>query len=137
MGMSDLDECVQLCQSVYGVSRERELLDALESDSPFVARLEGKLVGYLARPEHGHGVAVDETSMIGLLAGIANSDLESFSLLVPARQSRLFSWCLAQQMRIVKFVTIHPDGHRGVLATTRLFLAFHRLLNPYRGSPSF
>lgn len=110
MGMSDLDECVQLCQSVYGVSRERELLDALESDSPFVARLEGKLVGYLARPEHGHGVAVDETSMIGLLAGIANSDLESFSLLVPARQSRLFSWCLAQQMRIVKPFTLMAIG---------------------------
>jgi GNAT superfamily N-acetyltransferase len=103
---SDIAACEELCISVHGFERTRELRDALAAPgfSPHVALREGRIVAYAATlHEFGAAsVAESEGDMAALIAGAVTPDGPPASFLLPLHQHDLLRWCLAARLRIVK-----------------------------------
>jgi len=98
---------------VHGIERTHELQEALRVFAPFVVEREGRITGYLPAATFwlmNHGVAETELDMRALLAGAGALSAEPLSLLLPTRQANLFRWCLHQEMRTIKPMTLMPMG---------------------------
>jgi GNAT superfamily N-acetyltransferase len=103
----DIPGCEELCVSVLGYERTRELRDALAAPgfSPYVALHEGRIVAYAATlHEFGaaYAVAESEDDMAALIAGAVTPDGPPASFLLPLHQHDLLRSCLAAGLRIVK-----------------------------------
>jgi len=103
----DVPACEELCVSVHGFERTRELRDALESPvlTPYVALREGRIVAYAATLDEfgaAYAVAESEDDMSALIAGAVVPDGPPASFLLPLHQHDLLRWCLAAGLRIVK-----------------------------------
>jgi ribosomal protein S18 acetylase RimI-like enzyme len=103
----DLAACEELCVSVHGFERTRELRDALASPglSPYVALREGRIVAYAATLDQfgaAYAVAESQDDMSALIAGAVVPDGPLASFLLPLHQHDLLRWCLAAGLRIVK-----------------------------------
>lgn len=103
----DIAACEELCISVHGFARTRELRDAVAAPgfSPKVALREGRIVAYAATlHEFGaaYAVAESEDDMAALIAGAVTPDGPPASFLLPLHQYDLLRWCLAAGLRIVK-----------------------------------
>lgn len=103
----DISACEQLCLSVHGFERTRELRDALAAPgfSPVVAVRDGRIVAYASTLEDfgaTHAVAETENDMAALIAGAALPGGPAASFLLPLHQHELMRWCLAEGLRIVK-----------------------------------
>jgi len=108
---SDLEECAALCKQVYGFERFKELQQAIEHFSPFVAVLENRIIAYATATNFfGHGVAKNEADMQALLLGIAAAGDDPLSLIVPLRQASFFRWCLGEGFRVINTVNIMSLG---------------------------
>jgi GNAT superfamily N-acetyltransferase len=103
----DIPACEELCVTVLGYERTRELCDALAAPgfSPYAALREGRIVAYAATlHEFGaaYAVAASEDDMAALIAGAVTPDGPPASFLLPLHQHHLLRWCLAAGLRIVK-----------------------------------
>jgi predicted N-acetyltransferase YhbS len=103
----DIPGCEELCVSVLGYERTRELRDALAAPrlAPYVALREGRIVAYAATlHEFGaaYAVAGSEDDMAALIAGAVTPDGPPASFLLPLHQHDLLRSCLAAGLRIVK-----------------------------------
>ena len=109
----DLDGCAALCRDVHGFDRRNELRESAASFHSFVALDGGRIRAYASAPWFwvlNHGVAQTDQDMQELLLGAATARDEPLSLLVPTRRARLFRWCLSQDLRVVKPMTLMTAG---------------------------
>ena len=111
----DIADCEELCLSVHGFARTRELRDALASPGlhPQVALGEGRIVAYAATLDEfgaAHAVAESEDDMAALIAGGVGRGSPPASFLLPLHQHDLLRWCLAAGLRIVKPMTYMVMG---------------------------
>ncbi|WP_457941116.1 GNAT family N-acetyltransferase [Mesorhizobium sp. 10J20-29] len=109
----DVEACDELCKRILGVSRRREIENAVRSLSPLVAERSSKIVGYMTAPSlwlANHGVAHSASDMHAMILGAAAVN-PSVSFLLPTRQTASFRWCLDQGMQVAKPMTIMAKGH--------------------------
>jgi hypothetical protein len=109
-----MEECATLCRNIHGFDRAVELKNIPPFLKSFVARRDGRVVGYAAAPNFwalNHAVAETEDDMHQLLTGASGlSQGQSISVLLPTRQSSLFRWCLQKGMRVIKPMTLMTTG---------------------------
>jgi GNAT superfamily N-acetyltransferase len=112
MREEDHEACAELCRSVLGFDRLSEVTNAPPLGSPFVALRGGHIVAYTSAPQMwplNHAVAENEADMHALLLGAGNQ-CEQLSFILPTRMTDLFRWCLKQNMRVVKPMTLMSMG---------------------------
>jgi GNAT superfamily N-acetyltransferase len=107
LGEDDIPACEELCVSVHGFERTRELRDALAAPPlhPYVALREGRIVAYAVTLDQfgaAYAVAESDDDMSALIAGAVVPDGPPASFLLPLHQHNLLRWCLAAGLRIVK-----------------------------------
>jgi predicted N-acetyltransferase YhbS len=110
---ADVAACDALCLRVHGISRAREIADAIGLFAPVVIERGGRIAGYLTNPPlwmMNHGVAESDADMQALLLGAASLLDQPLSLLMPIRQSALFRWCLAEGLKSVMPMTLMTMG---------------------------
>jgi predicted N-acetyltransferase YhbS len=110
---TDVGDCETIARNVHGYARGGELRDALKFLDPFVLERDGRVRGYLTMPTFwpaNHGVAETEEDMRVLILGAAAHTEKPLSLLFPTRQAELFRWCLSEQFRVVKPMTLMTIG---------------------------
>jgi len=113
---SDVPACNALSMQVHGFDRANELEDGIQFGSAVVVERGGRITGYASSLAF-FGYATAETNL-DLQALIASAD--SFGgpgILLPARNTSLLRWCLANGLRIVQPMTLmsyglynQPDG---------------------------
>ncbi|MFJ8537210.1 GNAT family N-acetyltransferase [Streptomyces sp. NPDC093591] len=113
---ADLAACNELCRQVHGVDRGGEVVDALEQGTARVVEHQGRVTGYAT-----------DLAFFAHAVGETNSDLEALigaapafggpGILVPASNSLLLRWCLANGLRVVQLLSLmtvglynEPDG---------------------------
>jgi predicted N-acetyltransferase YhbS len=112
---TDLDDCEQLCLSVHGFERTRELRDALDTPglAPVAGHRDGRLVAYATTfADFGVAYAVAETEvdLFGLIVGAVAITDRPVSFLLPLHQHDLVWRCLAAGLRVVKPMTYMAFG---------------------------
>jgi predicted N-acetyltransferase YhbS len=108
----DVDECAALCAQVHGFDRANELRDSIQAFAPFVARRDGRVVGYstsVAFWPMNHGVAERQDDMEALLRAAAAAVDGPVAFLVPLRTG-LFRWGLGEGLRLVKPMNLMALG---------------------------
>lgn len=111
--VSDLEECAQLCQFVYGSDRLGEMRDTIGSDlfCPFVAIRQGRIVAYITAANFmGHAVAENEDDMKALLLGMQTFREEPFAFVVSLHNASFWRWCLSEGLKAVKPLTMMALG---------------------------
>jgi predicted N-acetyltransferase YhbS len=106
---ADLDACNQVCRNVHGHDRTGELRDAVGQGSALVVEHDGQVSGYstgLAFFSHSVG---ETTEDVKALIGSAR-EFGGPGILVPARNSALFQWCLNHGLRVVQVMTLMTTG---------------------------
>jgi predicted N-acetyltransferase YhbS len=105
----DVEACDQLCLSVHGHDRDGELRDAVDAGSGRVVEHGGRITGYAsAIAFFGHAVGETTDDVKALLAAAPSFD--GPGVLVPARNTTLFRWCLDNDMRVVQAMTLMTIG---------------------------
>lgn len=95
----DIAECIKLCVSIHGLSREFELLRAVQQGVATVVEREGRIAGYAAGIGFiGHAVA-ETTEDLKALIGLAPAFLGP-GFFVPTRNGELLRWLLSSGLRI-------------------------------------
>jgi GNAT superfamily N-acetyltransferase len=106
---ADVPACRVLSVRVHGFDRSGELPHAIEAGTARVVERDGRITGYASNLAFfGHGTA--ETN-VDLQALITSAD--SFGgpgILIPTRNSALFSWCLANGLRVIQPMTLMTTG---------------------------
>lgn len=106
---TDLEACNLLSRRVHGFDRSAELTQAIEHKTAIVVERGGRITGYASSLAFfGHATAETNLDLQALIASA-----ESFAgpgILVPARSSALFHWCLAQGLRVVQPMTLMSVG---------------------------
>lgn len=110
----DYEACAELCRQTHGFDRLNELKNMPPFLTSFVAIRDGRLTAYASAPHFwvlNHAVAETEEDMQQLLIGATNlSPGRPLSFLLPTRQTSLFRWCLKQDMRVIKPLTLMAMG---------------------------
>jgi len=106
---SDEAACNALSLHVHGIERGGELAEAVQHGTAIVVERGGKITGYATSVGFfGHSTAI---SNLDLMAMIASAEaLGGPGILVPARDSVLLEWCLAEGLRIVQPLTLMTTG---------------------------
>ena len=106
---ADLRACNALAQQVHGFHRGRELVENIAGGSALVVEREQRITGYASSLGFfGHATAETNLDMQALIASA-----ESFAgpgILLPARNTALIHWCLANGLRIVQPMTLMSLG---------------------------
>lgn len=74
---------------------------------------EGRITAYASAPAFwllNHGVAETEHDMQALILGAASLNEQPLAMLIPARQTNLFRWCLRTGLRVLKPMTLMSMG---------------------------
>ena len=106
---ADLEACNQVCRTVHGHDRAGEVSDALAHGSVLVAEHDGRITGYSTGVAFFGHSAGETTEDIKALIGSA-PELGGPGILVPARNSTLFQWCLQHGLRIIQVMTLMTTG---------------------------
>ncbi|MDE3188436.1 MAG: GNAT family N-acetyltransferase [Acidobacteriota bacterium] len=105
----DIDACNALSHRVHGFVRGAELAQAIQNGTARVVERAGRITGYATDLAFfGHATAETNTDLQSLIASV-----ESFGgpgILVPSRNASLFSWCLANGLRVVQPMTLMTVG---------------------------
>jgi predicted N-acetyltransferase YhbS len=105
----DLDACSDVCVGVHGHDRASELRDAIGQGTARVVEHDGRVTGYATSIAFfGHAVG-ETTEDVKALVGAASA-FEGPGILVPARASALFCWCLRAGLRVVSVYTLMSTG---------------------------
>ena len=113
LAREDLSACAELCLTVHGTDRSKELADAIRLFTPVAVERRGRITGYLSAATlwvMNHGVAESEADMMALISGAATMSSDPISFLLPVRQSSFFRWCLSDGLRVVKPMTLMTMG---------------------------
>ncbi len=113
---ADLAACNALCRDVHGFDRGGELRDAIEQGVASVVQHVGEISGYATMVGFpGHSVARTNRDLMALIG--AAPEFPGPGFLVPTRNLELFSWCLANKLKLVMQMTLmtvglysEPDG---------------------------
>jgi predicted N-acetyltransferase YhbS len=107
--VADLDACNALSLRVHGFHRGGELRDAIGHGSAVVVEREGRLTAYSsALAFFGHSTAETNTDLQAMIASV--DSFGGSGILIPARNTALFQWCLANGLRIVQPMTLMSMG---------------------------
>lgn len=105
----DLEACNDLCLSVHGYDRSRELSDAIETGTAAVVEHAGTVSGYASMigfPGYAVGKSnADLKALIGAAPEFAGS-----GFLLPTGNGELFRWCLDEGLRVVQPMTYMSVG---------------------------
>jgi GNAT superfamily N-acetyltransferase len=109
----DFPACAEMCQTIHGFDRSRELEQFSQVFPAFVAEREGRIVAYASAPtlwQMNHAVSETTEEMQNLLVGAAHLAEQPLAFLLPIRQAKLFRWCLSQGLRVVKPMNLMTMG---------------------------
>jgi predicted N-acetyltransferase YhbS len=107
--LADLTACNAICRDVHGFDRGRELKDAIARGDARVVEHLGQISGYTTLMGFlGHSVARTDFDLMALIS--ATTTLQGPGIIVPTRNYRIFSWCLANGMRLVMQMTLMTTG---------------------------
>ena len=106
---ADIDACNTLCRNIHGFDRGGELRDAIELKTATVVEHLGQITGYATFVGFfGHTVARTNQDLMALIGGTAAFPGPGF--LLPTRNHQVFSWCLANGLRLVQQMTLMTIG---------------------------
>jgi GNAT superfamily N-acetyltransferase len=106
---SDLELCNEVCFDVHGFDRGGELKDGIEQGTATVVERDGRITGYAtAIGFFAHSVARSNQDLIALISAAAEFTGPGF--LLPTRNYEVFSWCLANRLRLVEPMTLMTTG---------------------------
>ena len=106
---SDLGGCDTLCIDVHGFSRGGELKEAVERKTATLVERDGQIAGYATEIGlFAHAVARSNADLIALIAAAPTFTGPGF--LLPTRNYEVFSWCLANGLRLVEPMTLMTTG---------------------------
>lgn len=106
---ADLEVCNDVCRSVHGYARSRELQDGIEAGTATVVEHEGRISGYATMVGFlGHAVARTNTDLKALIG--ASPEFVGPGFLLPTRNGELFRWCLDGGLRVVQVMTYMSTG---------------------------
>jgi GNAT superfamily N-acetyltransferase len=105
----DAAACNDACRRVHGHDRSGEVADAVAQAGLLVVEHDGRISGYstgLAFFAHSVGETNEDLkALIGAAPAFAGP-----GILVPARNSDLFGWCLNHGLRVVQLMTLMTIG---------------------------
>jgi GNAT superfamily N-acetyltransferase len=105
----DLATCNDLCLRVHGHERGGELKDAIQQGTATVAERDGGVAAYASSMAiSGHAVGETNEDLKALIAAAAA--FQGPGILVPTRNTELFSWCLENGLRVVQPMTLMTMG---------------------------
>jgi GNAT superfamily N-acetyltransferase len=106
---ADIPACGALSVRVHGFNRSGELPHAIEEGTARVVERDGRITGYASNLAFfGHGTAETNVDLEALIASA-----ESFGgpgILIPTRNTALFSWCLSNGLRVIQPMTLMTMG---------------------------
>ena len=107
--LEDVASCNALSLRVHGIDRGLELTEAVQHGTAQVVLRGGQITGYTSwLAFFGHSVAITNLDMMALIASAET--MGGPGILVPARDSILLEWCLANGLRIVQSMTLMTTG---------------------------
>lgn len=107
--LSDLDACNSMCRSVHGFDRSNEVEEAIRENTAMVVERAGRVTGYAtAFAFWGHATAETNADMQALIASAES--FEGPGIIVPARNTAVLRWCLANNLQIVQPLTLMSIG---------------------------
>jgi predicted N-acetyltransferase YhbS len=105
----DVEACNMLCRRVHGHDRSGELSEAIAQGRACVTECAGRITAYASNVGFfGHAVAESNSDLKALLGGV-----DAFAgpgILLPARNTDLFRWCLTHGLRVVQPMTLMTVG---------------------------
>jgi GNAT superfamily N-acetyltransferase len=105
----DLEAANRLCESVHGHSRAGELRETIAQGTALVVERQGQITGYASGFGYfGHAVGKSNLDVEALMA--AAPEIPTPGIIVPTRNSELFRWCLANNLRVVQPMTLMTMG---------------------------
>lgn len=108
-GLDDMDACNEICLGVHGHNRAGELLESINQGTAMVAERSGRVSGYATGLGYfSHAVGESTPDVQALIA--AAKEFPEPGILVPMRNPGLFSWCLANGMRVVHPMNLMTMG---------------------------
>ncbi|MDX1523305.1 MAG: GNAT family N-acetyltransferase [Anaerolineae bacterium] len=106
---TDVEAANRLSFNIHGLTREQELLDAIQQGTATVVERDGRLTGYAT-----------SVGFLGYAMGETNDDLKALigaapsfagpGFILPTRNTELFRWCLKQGLRVVQPLTLMSLG---------------------------
>jgi predicted N-acetyltransferase YhbS len=107
--LSDLNACNVVCFDVHGFDRNGELKDAIEHKTATVVERDGRITGYATEVGFfAHSVARSNQDLMALIAAAPAFTGPGF--LLPTRNYEVFTWCLANGLRLVQPMTLMTTG---------------------------
>lgn len=107
--VNDLPYCDALCRHVHGHDRHGEVTQAIADGTATVVEHSGKITGYATNIGYlNHAVGSTNEDMKALIGAAPAFPGPGF--LLPTRNYELFSWCLAQGLRVVQPMTLMSRG---------------------------
>jgi GNAT superfamily N-acetyltransferase len=107
--MEDVESCNSVCLRVHGHHRAGELTDAIAQGAALVVEHDGRITGYatgLALFAHAVGESNEDLRALIMSADAFGGP----GILVPTTNASLFHWCLEQELRVVKAMTLMSVG---------------------------
>lgn len=105
----DIDACNTLCRDIHGFDRGGQLKDAIEQTTAMLVEHLGRITGYATFVGFfGHTVARSNQDLMALIA--AAPEFPGPGFLLPTRNHQVFSWCLANGLRLVQQMTLMSIG---------------------------
>jgi GNAT superfamily N-acetyltransferase len=106
---TDLAACNAVCFDVHGFERNSELNAAIERGTATVVERDGQITGYATEVGFfAHSVAKSNADLMALIA--AASEFTGPGFLLPTRNYEVFTWCLANGLRLQYPMTYMTTG---------------------------
>ena len=105
----DANACDAICHDVHGFKRRRELEDAIHQKTARVVEHTGRITGYATDVAFfGHTACRTNQDLMALIG--AAPAFEGPGFILPTRNHEVFSWCLANGLKLVEPMTLMTIG---------------------------
>jgi GNAT superfamily N-acetyltransferase len=111
--IADLEQCGRLTQRVHGIDRNADLRDGIEVFKAFGLERDGRITAFTYTVFGGGlawGVGETDEDLRELLSGVSATLGAPIAFALPTRQAGLFRWCLSEDFRIEKPLTLMARG---------------------------